>query len=308
MKFSDNFIRNFNKLKFSTEKHGPEILIGLGLAAFGATVYYTAKGTVAATEILSETSEELNGLSEECLEEKHTIQLSAAASLAKAYTPAVICGSIALASFLSSNHILRDRALSIAAAYTSLETGFSEYRKRVAEKYGDDAERELKYGIVSKNVKVTDVDPETGKKVKKTKTVNTIKNCSPFGVYFKPSYTVNKTGKEIKNLNWQNDPIYNITYLNAQLAWFSRKLERGERVYLSEVFKALGIPVDDYPDTRVVGWLPKNANAKNANANSKSDNYIRFNAYEPPHSRDYVLNNDGEVLLDFNIDGVILYK
>lgn len=298
MNFSDVFIKNFNKLKFETEKHGPELLIGVGVAAFGATIYYTVKGTITATATLSETAEELDQLDEDD-NAKREIKLAAATDLAKAYTPAVIFGSVALASFVSSNHILRNRALSIAAAYTTLESGFSQYRKNVIEKYGSDADREMKYGIVKKNVKVTDVDPDTGKKTKKTETMNVIENCGPFGVYFKPVYRISKNGKEIKNPNWQSDSIFNITFLNAQLAWFNDKLDRGERVYLSEILKALGIPEDDYPDARVVGWLPKS---------NDGDNYIRFNAYEPPYSRDYIINDDGEVLLDFNTDGVILYK
>lgn len=300
MKFSDNFIRNFNKLKFSAEKNSPEILIGIGIAAFGATVYYTVRGTVTASEALSCLPEDSDGVDADNEAQIRSQKLETVSTMVKAYTPAVICGSVAIASFLGSNHMLRNRALSVAAAYATLETGFSEYRKRVVEKYGDDIDRELKYGIVQKKVKTTEVDPETGKKTKKTETVETIENCGPFGVYFKKSYNVKKTGKTIVNPNWQNNELFNLTFINAQLAWFNSRLALGERVYLSEVFEILGIPVDDYPDSRVVGWLPKNG--------ENSDNYIRFNAYEPPYSKDYIVNSDCEVLLDFNTDGVILYK
>lgn len=300
MKFSDNFIRNFNKLKFSAEKNGPELLIGIGIAMFGATVYHTVRGTVTASEALSSIPETSDTNEDDIVPQTSSQKLSTVCTVAKAYTPAVICGSVAIASFLGSNHMLRDRALSVAAAYATLETGFSEYRKRVVEKYGDDIDREIKYGIVQKKVKTTEVDPETGKKTKKTETVETIENCGPFGVYFKKSYNVKKTGKTIVNPNWQNNELFNLTFINAQLAWFNSRLALGERVYLSEVFEILGIPVDDYPDSRVVGWLPKNG--------ENSDNYIRFNAYEPPYSKDYIVNSDCEVLLDFNTDGVILYK
>lgn len=300
MKFSDIFIRNLNKLKFFAEKNSPEILIGIGIAAFGATVYYTVRGTVKSSEALSCLPENSDVVDADNEAQIRSQKLETVSTMVKAYTPAVICGSVTIASFLGSNHMLRNRALSVAAAYATLETGFSEYRKRVVEKYGDDIDRELKYGIVQKKVKTTEVDPETGKKTKKTETVEMIENCGPFGVYFKKSYNVKKTGKTIVNPNWQNNELFNLTFINAQLAWFNSRLALGERVYLSEVFEILGIPVDDYPDSRVVGWLPKNG--------ENSDNYIRFNAYEPPYSKDYIVNSDCEVLLDFNTDGVILYK
>ena len=297
MNFSTNFIKTINKLKFKAECNSPEILIGVGIAAFGATVYYTIKGTVTASEALSYISETTDPSEEESASNK----IMAASEVAKAYAPAVICGSVSLASFLSSNHIMRNRALSMAAAYTTLETGFSEYRKRVIDKYGEDIDREIKYGIEKKKVKTTEVDPDTGKKSKKTETVETIEECGPFGVYFKPEYHISKNGKTIKDPNWQNNALFNITFINAQLEWFNGKLDRGERVYLSEVLKALGIPDADYPDARVVGWLPKEDG-------EEGDNYIRFNAYNPARNKDYVITAENEILLDFNTDGVILYK
>lgn len=300
MKFNENLIRTFNKVKNKAEINSPEILVGIGIAAFAATLYYTVKGTVTASEAISCSSEELDSMEDENPSEERAIKLRCASDVAKAYAPAVICGSITLASFLSSNRIMANRAINTAAAYTALETGFSEYRKRVIDKYGESADREFKYGIVEKKVKTSEIDPETGKKVKKTETVDTIEQCGPFGIYFKPEYYVKKTGKTIKNLNWQPDTLFNITFLNAQQAWFNGKLDRGERVYLSEVLKALNIPEDDYPDSRVNGWTPK--------GEGDGDHYIRFNAYNPPYSNDYVVNDDGEILLDFNTDGVILYK
>lgn len=300
MKFKESLIKNFNKVKIKAEVHSPEILVGVGVVAFAATLYYTARGTVTASKALSCSSEELDSMEDENPSEERSIKLRCASDIAKAYAPAVVCGSITLASFLSSNRIMANRAISTAAAYTALETGFSEYRKRVIDKYGESVDRELKYGIVEKKVKTSEVDPETGKKVKKTETVDTVENCGPFGVYFKPEYDVKKTGKTIKNLNWQPDALFNITFINAQQAWFNGKLDRGERVYLSEVLKALGIPEEDYPDARVIGWMP--------NGEGDGDHYIRFNAYKPAYSNDYIVNDDGEILLDFNTDGVILYK
>ena len=48
----------------------------------------------------------------------------------------------------------------MTAAYGALEKGFNEYRARVVEKYGEEEDRNLRYG--SREVEI--VDPKTKKK------------------------------------------------------------------------------------------------------------------------------------------------
>lgn len=299
MKFSDTIIRNFNSVKFKAEKYSPEILIGVGIVSFVGTIAYTIKGGMKAGEVI-ESSEYRLTEADGDEELQKNIKLERAGELAKTFAPTVILGGTTLACFLTSNHIIQGRLIGTAAAYTALETGFNEYRNRVINKYGEAADREFKYGIVEKKVKETEVDETTGKKVKTTKTVQTIEGCSPFGIYFKRQYDVQKNGKTLVNPNFQTSDIFNTTFIEAQRSWFNGKLDRGERVYLSDVLKALGIPEDDYPDARVVGWFP--------NGEGSGDHYIRFNAYQPENCETYISNDDGEILLDFNVDGTILYK
>lgn len=299
MKFSDTLIRNFNSIKFKAEKHSPEILIGIGIVSFAGTIAYAIKGGITAGEVIEQSERQL--MEADGNEElQKSIKRNRAGELAKTFAPTVLCGGTTLACFLASNNIIQGRLVSTAAAYTVLEAGFNEYRNRVVDKYGEAADREFKYGIVEKQVKETEVDEKTGKKVKTTKTVQTIEGCSPFGIYFKHQYDVRKSGKTIVNPNFQTSEIFNTTFIEAQRSWFNGKLDRGERVYLSDVLKALGIPEDDYPDARVVGWFP--------NGEGSGDHYIRFNAYQPENCETYISNEDGEILLDFNVDGTILYK
>lgn len=296
MKFNDNLVRNFNALKFKVEKNSPEILIGLGIAAFVGTVAFTVKGTMKASEELIDSEDISDDASDE---QKRTKALATAGTLTRAYLPAVICGTASIGCFVYSNALMRRRVISVAAAYTALDAGFEEYRKRVIDKYGELEDQAFKYGVEYKKVKKTETDPETGKKTKSTEIVPVIDGCSPFGVYFKGEYDIAKTGKTVKNLNWQTNELFNLTFIKAQCNWFNDRLSRGERVYLSEVLKELGIPEDDYPDARTIGWLPKS---------DSNDGYIRFNAYNPNGSDEFFVTEDGAILLDFNTDGVILYK
>lgn len=297
MNFKDNFIKQFNTVKFKVEKNSPEILLGFGIVMFASAIACTVRGTMAASESVAEAQDIFED--DPTDEEKRDAVLKCAGELTRAYLPAVLCSTASVGCFVYSNTLMRNRVASVAAAYASLDAGFQEYRNRVIDKYGEDEDRSFKYGVNYKKVKTTEIDPETGKKSKKTDIVPTIDGCSPFGVYFKPEYEVKKTGKTIKNLNWQSNDLFNLTFIKAQLAWFNSKLDRNERVYLSEVLKGLGIPTDDYPDARTIGWLPSGMGG---------DGYIRFNAYNPTGSEDFLTTEDNWVLLDFNTDGVILYK
>lgn len=303
MKINKNLIRRLNSLKNAVDDNKPELYIGLGIAAFAGALIFTAKGSIKATNAIESAQDELEELErigdEDDTEAQRAIKLGCVGEVAAAYTPAVICTAASLTAFLGANHIMRQRVIGLAAAYTSISESFNHYRSQVVEKYGEDIDRELAYALTKKQVKTKELDPETGKKVKKTETIEEIGE-SPFHIWFKPQYEVKKNGKVIQNLNFQEDDLFNITFLNAQLEWFNGKLSRGERVYVSDVLNALGIPEDDFPDARVIGWLPK--------SDGGDDNYIRFNAYNPAYSKDYSINDEHEILLDFNADGVILYK
>lgn len=303
MKVNENLIRRFNSLKNAIDDNKPEIYIGLGIAAFAGALFFTAKGTITASESISSAKDELEELErigdDDDIESQHAIKLGCAGEVAAAYTPAVICSAASIVAFLGANHIMRQRVVGLAAAYTSISESFKHYRSQVVDEYGEDIDRKFAYAISKKQVKTKEIDPETGKKVKKTETVEEIGD-SPFHIWFKSQYEVKKTGKVIKNLNFQEDDLYNITFLEAQREWFNNKISRGERVYINEILNALGIPEDDLPDSRVLGWIPK--------VEGGDDNYIRFNAYKPKDSTDYLINDDHEILIEFNADGVILYK
>lgn len=89
---------------------------------------------------------------------------------------------------------------------------------------------------------------------------------------------------------WDPDREVNLIFLHHAQDYFNDKLKFKGRVYLSEVYEQLGIPVDEA--SRRVGW-------RYYKGNVKGDNFIDFSLPE-----EY---DDGscDILLDFNVDGVI---
>lgn len=56
------------------------------------------------------------------------------------YIPPAVIGSITVAAILSTNHIHRNRAAALAAAYSLSERTFTEYRQKVAERFNPSQE------------------------------------------------------------------------------------------------------------------------------------------------------------------------
>ena len=75
-----------------------------------------------------------------------------AMKIAKLYAPAVILGSASLGCLLASNDILRKRNAALSAAYMTVDKSFKEYRSRVAERFGEEVEKEIRYNIKAMEV------------------------------------------------------------------------------------------------------------------------------------------------------------
>lgn len=160
----DNLKETFGVLKDKVSEHSPEILIATGIIGFVGAAVVACKGTTKVSEIFEEKNESLKNVeiainNPECLPEgkeytkedakndKIIIYTRFIFNLVKIYGPSVLIMALSAGCIISSNGIMRKRNAAILAAYTSLDKAFKEYRKRVEEKYGKEAEEEIRYGI-----------------------------------------------------------------------------------------------------------------------------------------------------------------
>jgi hypothetical protein len=169
------------------------------------------------------------------------------------------------------------------AAYGALEKGFSEYRARVVDKYGEEQDRDFRYGTEQ----VTVVDSETGKKTKVTRVGPD--EPSIYARFFDPV-----------SPSWNKEPEYNMVFLKCQQNYANDLLRSRGHVFLNEVYDMCGIPRSKAG--AVVGWL--------LSENGETDNFINFGIFDGREQvvRDFVNGREGAILLDFNVDGVIFDK
>lgn len=289
-----------NKVAMKIKKHSPEILVVAGVAGAAVSAVMACKATTKLGEILTETKEtldvihmgsengEINGTAynaEDAKKDTVIVYAQTGLKLAKLYGPAIVLGTLSITSILASNNILRKRNVALSAAYAAIDKSFKEYRKRVIERFGEEVDNELKYGIKAKQYTENEVDPETGKvkKVKKTAKVTDPNLKSDYAVYF-----------DKKSRNYDNNIDYNYMFLKAQQSYANDLLQSRGHLYLNEVLDSLDLPRT--PAGQIVGWTKDGP-----------DGYVNFRIVEVMREME-----DGRLepalLLDFNVEGNIWEK
>lgn len=304
---SENVTRAFHRAGMQIKKHSPEILIVAGVVGTVTSAVMACKATLKVNEILDESKKTIDIIHrgtkdghiegheytpEDGKKDLTVAYVQTGVKLVKLYAPAVALGAVSIFAMVKSNDILRKRNVALAAAYTTLDKGFKEYRGRVIERFGKDLDRELRYNIKAKEIEERVVD-EDGNEQTVKKTVYTMDEPSDYARFFDEYCT-----------GWAKDAEYNLMFLKAQQAAANDKLKRRGHVFLNEVFDMLGM--SRTKEGQAVGWV------YDLN-NPDADNYIDFGIYTQWSGREdlnerkraFVNGNERSVLLDFNVDGPI---
>ena len=289
-----------SKAVMKLKKHSPEILVVAGIAGTVVSAVLACKATTKVAEILDETKGTLDTIhegmetgvingqeytTEDGKKDTVVVYAQTGVKLAKLYGPAIILGTLSITSILTSNNILRKRNVALGAAYAAIDKSFKEYRGRVIERFGEQVDTELKYGIKAKKFEEIEVDPETGKekKVKKTVMVTDPNLQSDYAVYF-----------DSKSRNYETNPDYNRMFLKAQQAFANDKLQTRGHLFLNEVLDDLDLPRT--PAGQIVGWTKDGP-----------DGYVNFRIVEVERETEDG-RHEPALLLDFNVEGNIWEK
>ena len=289
-----------SKTVMKLKKHSPEILVVAGIAGTVVSAVLACKATTKIAEILDETKGTLDTIhegmetgaingqeytTEDGKKDTVVVYAQTGMKLAKLYAPAIILGTLSITSILASNNILRKRNVALGAAYAAIDKSFKEYRGRVIERFGEQVDTELKYGIKAKKFEEIEVDPETGKekKVKKTVMVADPNLQSDYAVYF-----------DSKSRNYETNPDYNRMFLKAQQAFANDKLQTRGHLFLNEVLDDLDLPRT--PAGQIVGWTKDGP-----------DGYVNFRIVEVERETEDG-RHEPALLLDFNVEGNIWEK
>lgn len=292
----------FNKAKYKTIKHAPEIMAVVGGVGAVVGVVLACKATLKARDILDELSNDLDTIHEVANDPKFDkvyTDESEKKDLVRVYTrtgikfvclyaPSASLIALSIASMVGSTFLQKKRNVALATALMTVEHGFKEYRERVINKYGVEADRRLRYNIEDVEVeeKVADENGEEQVVKKKVEIVNgDPSTISRFARFFDES-----------NPNWKKDDYYNVMFLRDIQDWANDMLKAKGILFINEVYDALDIPRTK--EGQFYGWIYDPDHPI-------GDNFVDFGIYNTnrPAVHDFINGYERSVLLDFNIDG-----
>ena len=301
-----------SKLRFAAKKHAPAILMVTGAVSVVTGTVVACKATLKAQEVLDSLKEERESIKQaaEAVEEgkteltyteeqktKDTVAAytRATMSMAKLYLPAAVLISTGIVAMFASNNMLKKRCASLSAAYATLDSIFKRYRKNVVDKYGEEVDKELRYGVQKKKIEVETIDPNTGKskKTKKEVAIVDIDKSSDYARFFDCNskyYYADEDGRPQNNSN--------MFFLTQREKEANYRLQRQGYLFLNDVYDMLGLEPSIAGQS--VGWI--------YNPDDKTiDSYVSFNIFNGYRKNERFIEGIEEaILLDFNVDGDIL--
>lgn len=279
-------------------KLSPEILIATGIVGVVASTVLACRATLKVETLIDESQEKIGKIKtarETFEEDKYSdadykkdmsiVYVQRGVDLLKLYGPAVTLGVASIACILGAHNVMKKRNVALMAAYKAIEQSFAGYRDRVIEEFGEDKDRQYRYGVHEEQVTVIEEDAE-GKKKKVKKTIEVVdpNQHSPYARFFDES-----------SANWSKNAEHNMMFVRCQQNWANDLLHSRGHVFLNEVYDMLGLPRSQ--SGAVVGWVMSDG----------GDGFIDFGMYDVDNERgrDFVNGYERNILLDFNVDGVI---
>ncbi len=294
--------RTIGRFGLALRKHLPTITtvassIGvIGTAVFSARAAYKSVPAIEEhKDILEQLRANKDGFDTEKEYNKEVVSVykKTGVELLKSYWPAAVSSGLTIAGIFSTNSIHRKRYFAMAGMYTAVNAAYNEYRKRVSEKYGEDAERDLYLGLKREEIVTIETDKK-GKEKTKTEVVVTPESTE------NPNYDVWLIDPSCK-FWYKNHPEQTYYYLKHTVeADMTQLLRTRGYVFLNEVFRALELP--EVPAGQYIGWIYDENK-------SETDNAIDFGLYEGTENFDFFISGKNEfVYIRFNHDGTILDK
>ena len=275
----------FGKLGITLAKHSPTIFVGLGLAGTAVGTVLACKATLKADEVLDKCQEDIQKAPKDNKKETAKAYGRSLGRIARLYGPSVAVYGVSVAGVIFGHRILSKRNLALAAAYTTVNKSFKEYRKKVIEKYGDDDDVEFRNHDIIKQIPFEDLNTK--------EVTNRWVNAGQLNAY---PHDATDTSRFFGPgcINWTKNPEENLLYLKGQEEHANALFDDQGYLFLNDVYAMIGVEPCDLGSK--IGWVKGFGDDFIDFGIIRVENYEAVNGWEPVF------------LLDFNHDGYILNK
>lgn len=302
-----NFRSIYAGAKFFIKKHAPELLITAGFVTTVGAGVYACTQTPKAVNAINQAKENMNVVNtahetgamadgnayseDDYRKDTVAVVATAAKEVIKTYALPVgiaVAGGVMI---FSGNHMHKTRTAAAATCAASALSSLAAYRENIRKRFGDAADQAALTGNWGKTTTTIKEEKEDGSEENVTtwsEESHTIQAYSDYARFF----------DEVNCPNiWKPYQYENMLTLDRIERTMNYQLQLDGYVFLSDVYKELGIPVTKA--SRCVGWLSKKRGGR--------DGFISFGHKDlSKESSCRFLNGEPSVILDFNVDGPIM--
>lgn len=213
---------------------------------------------------------------------------------AKLYSPAIILEVVGIVSIFTGHHILNKRHLAMAASYAGLSKSYSEYRERIVNEYGKDADFRALTGAHKESIDYAEVDEngnKTGEGVSEYDNVIDPEHIDMYSVLFDEMYSG----------SWTPNAVTNMAQIKGVEEYYNSIFEQRGFIYYWEVLRELDI-WDRLPEEKQKmfvgkGWVW-----------GAGDNHISLGIFDvnkpmTDAKKDFIMGYEPSVLIVPNLDG-----
>lgn len=241
-----------NNIVFQAKKHSPEILTAVGVISGVAATATAVYSTMHCEEVLERRNDKIRQIekaryvadndpditytreSEES--DRKLVAVQTAVDFAKLYAPTIMLTGLSVVCVLSAHNIMSKRNAATVAAFTALSEKFANYRAKVVNEYGEEADKRF-----YRSTEAVEIVNETTGETEVKEEPKKIDACT------------DRFFDELSPLWDHYNSEMNVAHLRAVIKMANDRLHIYNHVFLNEVYAMLGIP--DTPAGAVMGWI-----------------------------------------------------